>query len=273
MASKNVPKHWNEKSQAQLMEAFQEHFRHQQYLWREGAAKRELISRMLLKLTKDDPVVDRLMKETEEKTLALSKQPLLKPHLTKTEVSVRLHNEDFAATSIHLVNPWQLSWTSIPTPGDVYADTSGSMGFGLTTDGAESEACAMALGDWFQPSPGSSQMTVSVNADITYTYGNHAFLQSAHTHAWIGLYIQESDPETDVIVQTNVRQMINLWDYTHDSDLGNNLPHSFPVSATIASVPEHVYAIWLWAGGDVESSGLSYGNLSVQMTDMFIRLA
>ena len=268
MARINVPKDWKLKSQTLLNEVFQQQVQNQHYLWKEGAAKRELTSRILLKLTKDDPAINQLMKEAEEETLALAKQPLPEPQLTKKEV--RVHpKEDFSPTSIHLT-----SFTPWTSNNFGFANTTPAVGFDLSTAGGDhNEACSVALGASFQPSPGSGQLTINLNATVTYSYGNHAFLKSARTHGWIGLFIAEYDVASGVHVQTSFQHQSDLWNYTHDSDVGDNLPHSIPLTATIESVPEHRYEIWLWAGGDVSSNATSYGNLKASMTDMFIRLS
>lgn len=282
--------HMTEKVKAKLTETFGEYVENREYLWKEGAAKREGLSRMMLKLIKDDPEMDRLMKEAREKTLALAQRPLPKHRVPmrvrerKTDTETRIaastdnddgiNTEDFAPTSIHLSPPWANAWTSNTNTDLVVVEPEdGEMRLSLNTESGygHTQSAAMAMGPWFQPLPGSGQMTVSVNAFIAYSYGNHAWAQSAETHAWIGIYIVEWDPDTQQEVQVNSRYAVDLWNYTHDSDLGSS--EDYPVAVTVATVPEHVYAVLLWAGGDVSSTGLSYASLSVSMTDMFIRLA
>jgi hypothetical protein len=42
------------------------------------------------------------------------------------------------------------------------------------------------------------------------------------THAWIGWFIAEWEPNTEQEIQVDSRQKIDLWFYTHDSDLAGS---------------------------------------------------
>jgi hypothetical protein len=265
-------------SKAKLAADFEQVAKLRQHQWQEGAPAREYQSRVIEKLIKDDPELLALQKKVNDESAAKAKPALSKQHFDKKQVQDVFETADFNPASFHLQFPWQFEWntflpeTSDPNASSVRADKTGSMSFFLTTVDGEghSKSCAMAIGTQFQPPVGSGQMTISVNPFITYRYGNSAVF-AAETHGWIGLYVTEVDPNFQQQVAVNSKQMVDIWNYTHNSELGPT-SQNYPLTVTFSSVPEHVYQIWLWAGGDVSSTGTSYGELSVGLTDMYINL-
>jgi hypothetical protein len=265
-------------SKAKLAADFEQAAQLRQHQWDEGAPAHEYQSRIIDKLIKYDPELLALHKKVIDGAAAKAKPSLPKPHFEKKREMNVTGTTNFNPTSFHLEFPWQFEWntflpeTSDPNASSVRADKTGSMSFFLTTVDGEghSKSCAMAIGSQFQPPVGSGQMTISVNPFITYRYGNSAVF-AAETHGWIGLYVTEVDPNLQELVAVNSKQIVDIWNYTHNSDLGP-ASQSYPLTVTFSSVPEHVYQIWLWAGGDVSSTGTSYGELSVGLTDMYINL-
>ncbi|SPJ75503.1 uncharacterized protein FTOL_05234 [Fusarium torulosum] len=270
------PDAMNGKSQAKLTTISEKRFEQRQALWKQTAQKRELADQLLLKLTKDDKEIEKLMKAAHNTSVFISKNGV-NPREPK-EPNDHPPRPAQGPTIIQLNAPWGLVWTWSSAPNDPPLAMAqnlndpelgqvGAMGLNLRTDrGRSVESGSMAVGAWFQP-PRSGLMTVSANPTITYGYGNSAFLRSSHTHAWMGFFIQEWTLD-GTFVKNDVDQQINLWDLTTDHDFVGD--RTFPLTASIPVVSDHNYAIWVWAGGDAESNALSYGSLNVNLSNISI---
>ena len=72
-------------------------------------------------------------------------------------------------------------------------------------------------------------------------------------------------------VGSGFQQQINLWDLTTDHDFTG--ASRFSLTQSMPVFGGRRYAVWVWAGGDAESSGLSYGSLNVNLYNVFAHLA
>ncbi|PWI64138.1 hypothetical protein PCL_12104 [Purpureocillium lilacinum] len=269
MATTYVPDDMNEKSKAKLTAISKKHFERRLALWKQTAPKRELADQLRLKLTKDDKKLEQLVKKAHDVSVSLSKNGKNLPEPKETE-------EPPPAPTIQLNYPWELIWADSSVPNDPPLAIAlnldppfnyGSMRLQLRTDrGRSLESGFMAMGAWFQPStPG--WMNVSCNPTVNYLYGNSN--SESYTRAWIGLVIQEWTLDGHP-VRDAVNQQVPLWTLTtaHDFIDGN------PVSlwAGIPVVSNLKYAIWVRAGGEVGSNELSYADLGVFLSNIFIQL-
>lgn len=277
MAAKYMLDDMSEKSQAKLTTISEMCFEQRQALWKQTAPKRALADKLLLKLTAEDEELRQLMMKAHDVSIFISKngpnpREPIEPKYPIPSLT--------AVTTVQLNAPWGLTWAWNSVPNDPPLAMAqnlsnpelgqlGVMSLNLRTDrGRPVESGSMAVGAWFQ-APRSGLMTISADPTITYGYGNEAWLRSSHTHAWIGFFIQEWTVD-GVMVQNVVDQQINLWDLTTDHDFVGG--SKFSLGAGIPVISDRYYAIWVWAGGDVESNALSYGSLNVNLSSIFIHI-
>jgi hypothetical protein len=268
MDCKTPPDDFIENSRARLTGLFQHRFEQREALRKERASERDIASLLLCNLAKEDKAIEKEFQEARERSLALAKSPLPKP------LEKKFKFQDDSSTNISFGPPfsWPWKWNAQTGNGFFFTNAdanSGNMSFSVYGDGGTA-SCAVAIGSFFQPTVAVGFMNVSAIPSITYSYGNRAWLSHAHTHAFIGLYIGQYTPGGD-FVQAVVDQRINLWDLDTDNDFTGS-SSGFPLSAFLPVDGNHFYEIWVWAGGDSESNGLSYSNLNIAVPSISIHV-
>ena len=279
MALYDNPDSPREQSLSKLTSSAQEDFKTQQVSWERSAAKRELLDLLHLKLVSGDDCITALLKQAHQTSTETAELLLRPPPPRPGEDDPIPDPEPESPVPVvittHLRSPFPLHWTwnsvaNNPPLGVVAENAAGIgiLGINLRTNrGRPTESARAALGGWHTPSRTGS-MSVTASTRILYGYGNSGFLRSTHTHAWVGIVIQQFKAgvyQRDVIAQQN-----NLWDLTTDHDFtGDTSSTQF---ATIPAVAGYDYAVWIWTGGNVESNALSYGNVNLTVSDIVVRL-
>ncbi len=270
-----LPGDFHQKSRAQLARLFQHRFEQREQLRKGGTSAPHILSLLIRNLRKEDrDTIEREAQTTRQRALGLAKLPLSKALLS----GIRPHDV-VSWTDLTFGPPFLLPafiWkTHSGDAGALYSDDanadahSGQMDFSImATDGAV--ACTVALGIVFQPTAAAGLMNISSNPSITYSYGNAAFLSHAQTHAFLGFYVGQYTLGGD-FTGAVIDQEINLWDMETDHDISGSSA-GFPLVATVPVDSNHFYEIWVWAGGHVQSSSFSKGQLAVTVPSISLHM-
>jgi hypothetical protein len=177
------------------------------------------------------------------------------------EVTQRIFTGSIGAT---VTAPYDYPWTWSIAAGSpdlfVSADkTTGRMSFNIWSnwDDESSGSAAVGLGIFFKPMTASGILRLSSNPSFNYTWGTWDTLASAHSDAFIGLYVG-SYALGGGFDGAPVNQQIVLW--SDDSwwsgagyHQGSN--SAYPLFAQFNVDSSHWYALWVWCGGNAAAEG------------------
>jgi hypothetical protein len=122
---------------------------------------------------------------------------------------------------------------------------------------ASSAWCRAALGIYFRPVVTNGILRVSANPGFTFDWFTLCTLASAHSDAFIGLYVG-SYTLAGGFESAPVDQTISLWSddsWWEGAGINRGSNSGFPLFAQFNVDNAHWYAIWVWAGTAVNAAG------------------
>ena len=166
-----------------------------------------------------------------------------------------------------LVPPFPYAWQWSGIQGDARggADAIGAKGtIGLWTDADRSDSGSAsvrgALGIYFYPPTQAGVLQFWSTPAISWWWSDYAVLDTAHTDAFMGLYVGSYDLN-GAFAGAVVDQRHSLWDdtshFTQTDDHGTN--SATTVSTQLWVDNAHQYILWLWCG--TAASGPGNGGL------------
>ena len=191
--------------------------------------------------------------------LKRSKIKLSAPKVAKDRE--RIFTGSIAAT---VPPPFNYQWTwnagsGSPSNLDVAANrNTGNMNFYLHTNSNHSSSGSgrTALGIYFRPMTENGILRLSANPAINFNWWDICAFASAHTDAFMGLYVGRYNLSGGFDGAV-VNQQISLWNdsswWSGGSGSGSN--SGFPLSAQFNVDGSHWYAMWIWCGGNVSADG------------------
>jgi hypothetical protein len=191
----------------------------------------------------------------------LGKQKLAPPKLKADKQ--RIFTGSIGAT---VTPPYNYQWTWNSTSGSpslsVTADrNTGRMSFSIHNGERDASGTARAaLGIYFRPATETGILRLSSNPAFNYHWWTLCQFASAHSDAFIGLYVGRYTLSGD-FDGAPVNQQISLWnDDSWWSGAGGHLGSSsgFPLFAQFNVDRRHYYALWVWCGG--RASGAGFGS-------------
>jgi hypothetical protein len=164
--------------------------------------------------------------------------------------------------------PYNYGWTWNATSGNpalsVSANkTTGKMGFGIWNNSNDASGTARAgLGIFFRPMTANGILRLSANPAYTYSWWTYCAFASAHSDAYIGLYVGRYTLSGG-FDGAPVSQQLVLWsDDSWWSGAGSHTGSSagHPLFAQFNVDSSHYYALWVWCGG--RATGAGWGTFS-----------
>jgi hypothetical protein len=195
----------------------------------------------------DDPRLSAAVKKARELSTAHAKQHPRAPRRAK-----RPARQHMGSISVTFVPPfWQWNWTATTGSATASANANGNAGTlsfdAWTGNDGKTASAAAALGYYFQPIADNGLMDVSANPGYSYDWQTWTVFDSAHAGDFIGLYVGEYTLQGEFI-EAVVDQQISMSDYESSGQ---------PLFARTPVDSDHLYEIWVWAGGDAEADGWS----------------
>jgi len=157
------------------------------------------------------------------------------------------------------------------------------MTFSIWNAGNDASGSARAaVGIYFRPTTANGILRLTSNPAFNFSWWTYCVLASAHSDAFIGLYVGRYTLSGG-FDGAPVNQQISLWN--DDSWWAGAGSHSgsnsaFPLFAQFNVDRSHYYALWVWCGG--RASGAGWGsafwgsgagsNLSVTVPSIFWEL-
>lgn len=182
---------------------------------------------------------------------------------------------------IFRVAPFDYAWTGRATDGDcaveVNAEKDGTLlSYESTGAWGGSGSGTAAVGVYFKPTLGDlGLLAIAATPLYSYQWRCATAFGSCSSDAWIGLYVGEYELDGKGVAQP-VLYRNSLWSHSDspfglEGDSGGGVAGlSFP---PILVDSKHFYVIWVWAGGDAYSNGVtSYGGSSVSIIVPWIGL-
>lgn len=159
--------------------------------------------------------------------------------------------------------PFDYQWTWTAQNGGARAVASadrlnGQINIDSYTNGVDSTGwCRAAVGIYFRPVVANGILRISANPAFTYNWFTICTLASAHSDAFIGLYVGRYTLAGG-FDGAPVNQMTSLWndDSWWSGSWSNKGSNSgFPLFAQLNVDSAHWYAIWVWTGGSADGAG------------------
>lgn len=155
--------------------------------------------------------------------------------------------------------PWSWNQTSGGPALSVSADSNaGTMSFSIWNASKDASGSARAaVGIFFQPVVVNGILRLWSNPAINYEWWTYCVFASAHSDAFIGLYVG-SYTFAGGFDGAPVDQMITLW--SDDSWWAGAGDHTgtnsgYPLFAEFNVDSSHWYAMWVWCGGTASGDG------------------
>jgi hypothetical protein len=168
------------------------------------------------------------------------------------------------AVGVRRTPPYDYQWTwhakddSSATDAVSATASSGEESFWLVNDDDGAHAWgACAVGVYFRPIRPTGYVHLSSTPSFTYRWYTYCTLASAHSDAWIGLYVAQYNSAGE-IDRVAVDQQTRLW--SDDSWAVGAGDHSgansgYPLTAWFPVDANHWYAMWVWCGGSIYGDG------------------
>lgn len=162
-----------------------------------------------------------------------------------------------------VVPPFNYQWTWNATSGGpalaVNANrNTGRMDFNIWNNSRDASGSARAaLGIYFRPATANGILRLTANPAFNYRWWTFCAFASAHSDAFIGLYVARYTLAGG-FDGTVVSQQIRLWnDDSWWSGAGSNTGSNsgFPLFAQFNVDRSHYYAMWVWCGGRATAVG------------------
>ena len=219
------------------------------------------------------------MQATENlRRLTVGRRP---PKITFPKVLQRVESHTRTGSILRVfVPPYDAEWGDNSTPDDT---TWGSWvaykggydpRFNATCNvGNGGSAWASAgVGKWFVPDGESTWLRIGIYAPYEWDWRLDSNWETAHTDAFIGVYVQSfdlwgNDPRDEVDRRISLWSAGTSWQQDH-SDAGDGY---YPNDTYFMATNARQYIVWTWGGtsGDASSGSLAYsyswGTLSVSL--------
>jgi hypothetical protein len=187
------------------------------------------------------------------------KQRVARPPLVREQA--RIFTGSIGAT---VVPPYNYQWTwSAQNGGARNFVSAGRQNGQIAVDNdtnmnnGSSASCRAAVGIYFRPVVTNGILRVSANPAFTFDWFTLCTLASAHSDAFIGLYIGRYTLAGG-FDGAPVDQRISLWDddsWWFGAGINTGSNSGFPLFAQLNVDNAHWYAIWIWAGANASAAG------------------
>jgi hypothetical protein len=245
--------------ESELTRRFERHHEHQ----RQARVHQEKVRKPMIDAVSQDPQAAegvRGLRELETSWRREQEQFLEAAPPQAQEVTQRIFTGSIGAT---VTAPYDYPWTWSTSTGSpqlsVSADkTTGRMSFDIWNNSNDaSGSAAAALGIFFKPMTASGILRLSSNPAFSYYWWTHCAFASAHSDAFIGLYVGRYTLGNS-FDGAPVNQEIVLWsDDSWWSGAGSHQGENsgYPLFAQFNVDSSHWYALWVWCGGSASGEG------------------
>jgi hypothetical protein len=260
-------------SEAQIMQirhrledVFKRQFEYREKLRKERSNLDDALLGPLRKLVSEDPMIESSVKKAREIYKDRAKLTLDQPVRANVKPSSRF--EPYIDITHNIPPPYLIVIKSCnhsgSATGTCNADSSGTMGFNLTStgNGHSSARVGLSLPNFYYIKPGETQVIFSITPSFTFSqdaYATGLLPVSACSSAKICLLVnqwtKQEQPEGDLICYPKT-----IWYQPESGPVGLGVPQSgtnpgYPLSVTITSVDDkHYYTFLVIAEGSVSSS-------------------
>jgi|GEM_PF-1282918 hypothetical protein len=188
----------------------------------------------------------------------LSKAKLNLPKIPSQKRSIRT-----GSIVANVVPPFTYQWTWSATSGNPSLSlaanrTTGQMSFNIWNASRDASGSARAaIGIYFRPVTESGFLRLWSNPAFNYSWWTYCAFASAHSDAFIGLYVGRYTLAGGYDA-TLISQQINLWnDDSWWSGAGshNGSNSGYPLFSQFNVDRSHWYALWVWCGGRASAVG------------------